>query len=174
MVRGFLFLAAVAFTLIGPLVYAGPQLASDLQVGGRWVLVDDLAIKESKCTRWYYLVSTCHIEYVARGDASRVGGTLNYLVFGSWSGERARLLRSTTDPNRIGTTLGLEHMQQRVISFSVFVLMLAMFLLTMIRFGLTASRTSKPSVADLKVEESVPTAGVRSFGRRQNGGAQVT
>jgi hypothetical protein len=173
MVRGFLFLAAVAFTLVGPLVYAGPQLASDLQVGGRWVLDDDLAIKESKCTRWYYLVSTCHIEYVARRDPSRVGGTLNYLVFGSWSGERARLLRATTDRNRIGTTLGLEHMQQRVISFSVFLLLLAAFLLTMIRFGLSASRTSQPLEPDPKLEEPALAAGVRPFGRRREESAKL-
>lgn len=174
MVRTLLFLAALTFTLVGPLVYAGPQLASDLQVGGRWILVDDLAIKESKCTRWYYLVSTCHIEYVARRDPSRIGGTLNYLVFGSWSGERARLLRATTDPSQIGTTLGLEHMQQRIISFGAFVLMLAAFLLTIIRSGFSISRTSKPPAADLKVEEPALATGVRAFGRRQDGRAKLT
>ncbi|WP_331326646.1 hypothetical protein [Methylobacterium fujisawaense] len=167
MVRKLLFVAALAFTLVGPLVYAGPQLASDLQVSGRWVLVDDLAIKESKCTRWYYLVSTCHIEYVDRRNPSRVGGTLNYLVFGSWSGERARLLRATTDPSRIGTTLGLEHMQQRIITFSAFVLTLVAFLLTIIRSGISTSRTSRPPAVDLKVEAPALASGIQSFGKRQ-------
>lgn len=174
MVRGLLFVVALAFVLVGPLIYAGPQLLSDVQVGGRWVLVDDLAIKDSKCTRWYFLVSTCHIEYVNRRDPSRVGGTLNYLVFGSWSGERARLLRATSDPNRIGTTLGLEHMQQRVVSFGVFFALLLAFLASLIRIGLSAARTSAPDVGGVKAE-LIGTAPVgRTLGRRTDASARST
>ncbi|WP_289015708.1 hypothetical protein [uncultured Methylobacterium sp.] len=174
MIRSLLFFAALAFALAGPLVYAGPQLVSDVQVGDRWVLVDDLAIKESKCTRWYFLVSTCHIEYVNRRDPSRVGGTLNYLVFGSWSGERARLLRATSDPNRIGTTLGLEHMQQRVVSFGVFFVLLLAFLALIIRLGFSAARTSAPDAGGIRAEQFGTAPGGRTFDRRTDASARST
>jgi len=150
MFRGVFILFAIAFTVIGPLVYAGPQLASDLGNGAKWVLVDDLAIKESRCTRWYYVVSTCHIEYINRRNPAQMGGTLNYLVFGSWSGERARLLRSPTNPNVIGTTLGVEHLQQRVITISIFALLSLAFLLFLLRSLLAGGKPREPAVGSAK------------------------
>ena len=166
MVRGLLFVAAVALTLIGPLVYSGPQLASDLAVGEHWKMADDLAIKESKCTSWYFLVSTCHIEYVYRRDRSRIGGTLNYLVIGSWSGERARLLRSSNDPSRVGTTLGIEHMQQRVISFGVFAALALAFVLGILRLAYSALRSDEPAAPSVTVERLAMPTGTQHFGKR--------
>ena len=168
MVRGLLFVVAMALTLIGPLVYAGPQLASDLVVNNQWKLADDLAIRESKCTRWYFLVSTCHIEYVDRRDRSRLGGTLNYLVIGSWSGERARLLRSSNDPNRVGTTLGIEHMQQRVISFGVFAALALAFVGVMLRLVFSDMRSTEPASHRIDEARLATPAVTKAFGKRMS------
>lgn len=165
--RAILITAGLIVTLLGPLVYAGPQLASDLSVGQKWTLADDLAIREVKCTRWYFLVSTCHVDYINRRDPERVGGTLNYFVFGSWSGERARLLRSIDNPNQIGTTLGLEHMQQRLLSFGAFVVLALAVLIALLRRFM---RTSRPAadVSRVQDELTAPVASVGTFGRRSS------
>lgn len=169
MVRAFLLVAAVAFTLIGPLVYAGPQLASDLAVGEHWTVADDLVIKEFRCTRWYLVVSTCHIEYANRFAPERAGDTLNYLVLGSWAGERARLLRSTTDSKRVGTTLGLEHIRQRIVSFGIFALLSATFLAFLVRFALTSKRSVSSRSEAVELAQPAPPKGDRTFGRRTSG-----
>lgn len=177
MFRALFIIASMAFVSIGPLVYAGPQLLSDLANGQQWALADDLAIKESKCTRWYFLVSTCDVEYVSRRDSGQVGGSLNYLVLGSWAGERIRLLRSTTNPSRIGTTIGLEHMQQRLISFGVFVVLALAILAGVVKLILTSLRSDEPSpsVAAEDIEQPVRSAQslrrapAQTFGRRVSG-----
>lgn len=151
MFRAILGVGGLAVALIAPLVYAGPQLASDLRVGGQWALADDLAIKQFKCTRWYLLVSTCSVDYVRRRERERVGGTLNYLVFGSWSGERARLLRSTSDPKHIGTTLGLEHMQQRLASFGIFVALALASLCAIFRLAVRSLASDEASANERTV-----------------------
>lgn len=168
MFRAILGVAALALALIGPLVYAGPQLASDLAVGERWTPADDLTVRESKCTRWYFLVSTCHIEYASRRDPTRVGGTLNYLVLGSWAGERVSLLRSTRDPGAVGTTLGLQHMRQRLISFGVFVALALAVLAGFFRRVLLALRSDEPSPARVSRELPAEPEGVKTFGLRRS------
>ncbi|MFD0938873.1 hypothetical protein ACFQ12_27250 [Methylobacterium trifolii] len=171
MVRIAFILALAGLTFLAPLVYAGPQLASDLRVGRNWTLAADLAVKESKCTRWYLLVSTCGVDYVNRREPGRVGGTLNYIVFGSWAGERVTLLQSADDPGRIGSTLGLEHMQQRVISFAVFVALALAFLVGVLRLIMPKARSEDaavlPTVPSVMTaaQPSAPATG-RSFGRR--------
>lgn len=163
MLRAIFVVIGIALALVGPLFYAGPQLASDLMVGQKWSLALDLSIKESKCTRWYYLVSTCHIEYVNRQDPARVGGSLNYFVFGSWSGERALLLRSTENPGRIGTTLGIEHMRQRLATFGIFVVFalgtLAAMLTRLLR------NAGEPAAFVPQRTSSAPAAAGGTFGR---------
>jgi hypothetical protein len=136
MVKKLLLIAISALTFALPLLYAGPQLATDLKVGGRWTLVNDLSIDTFKCTRWYLVVTTCDIKYVNRVEPDRAGGNINYLVLGSWSGERARLLRAATDSEQIGTTIGQEHMQQRLISFGIFVLIFLAFMIAIVRSSL--------------------------------------
>jgi hypothetical protein len=156
--------------VLAPLVYAGPQLVSDVKVGKDWTIAEDLAIKQSNCTRWYFLVSTCDIAYVNRRDPGRVGGTLSYLVFGSWAGERAMLLRSTTDPSRIGTTLGLEHMRQRLISFTVFAVLVFALLVGLVRLWVGAVQSNETVAPSVAVSPPPSTsAGARSFGRRSGG-----
>ena len=168
MVRAMVFVAGLVFVLVGPRVYAGPQLASDLAAGGRWTPADDLAVREFKCTRWYFLVSTCGVDYLHRRDPARVGGTLNYLVFGSWSGERTRLLRSLDNPERVGTTLGLEHMARRLVSFGVFLLLGLAVLIGLWRrvVGLPRLAIDVPSTTQ-DAAPAVPT-GMRAFGQRKS------
>ena len=164
MLRAIFVVIGMALALVGPLVYAGPQLASDLMVGQKWSLALDLSIKESKCTRWYYLVSTCHIEYVNRQDPAQVGGSLNYFVFGSWSGERALLLRSTENPVRIGTTLGIEHMRQRIVTFGIFAILalgtVAAMLMRLLRHA------GEPVAIAMQRMSSPPALKGGHFGRR--------
>ncbi len=69
---------------------------------------------------------------------------MNYLVFGSWVGERVILMRSSTGPSRVSTTLGIEHMQPRVISFGVSVLLALGFLFGIARFVMAALRSDVP------------------------------
>ncbi len=140
MSRALLGIFGLTMLLCGPLFYAGPQLVSDLVVGDKWALTGDLAIKEFKCTRWYFLVSNCNVSYINLHDPGRAGGSLKYLVLGSWSGERTSLLRSVEDQGRVGTTVGLEHMRQRVVSFGVFAMVPVAFMLMMIRAILNAPR----------------------------------
>lgn len=161
------FIATV--TVPAPIIYAGPQLLSDLKVGDQWALAPDLSIKESKCTSYYFVVSTCYLDYVDRRDPARVGGTLNYFVLGSWAGERALLLRSSRDPNRIGSTIGLEHMRQRLVSFGVAILIALGFLSVMIKAFVLLAREDEPTTPDRRSE---PTATAdqapagRTFGQR--------
>ena len=169
MIKPILFSIFSGVVVLAPLVYAGPQLASDIRVGKNWTLAENLAIKESKCTRWYFLVSTCDIGYVDRRNPGRVGGTLNYLVFGSWAGERAMLLRSVSDPSRIGTTIGLEHMPQRVISFAVLSALVLAFLVGFVRLCVGAARPNEAAATNVSVPKSPTSTVTRSFGRRTSG-----
>ena len=66
MLRIFLIIAAVAFTLIGPLVYARLQLAIDLAVGERWTVADDLAIKEFRLITSIMPPGSCLSGWAAR------------------------------------------------------------------------------------------------------------
>ena len=168
MVRAMMFVAGLAFVLVGPLVYAGPQLASDLAVGRRWTPADDLAVREFKCTRWYLLVSTCGVDYVHRRDPAQVGGTLNYFVFGSWSGERMRLLRSLDDPERVGTTLGLEHMLRRLVSFGVFLVLGLAVLIGLWRRVAGSPRLATGAASTTEVEATAAPTGIRAFGQRKS------
>ena len=169
MFRAIFLVLAVAFTLVGPLVYAGPQLTTDLAVGKQWTIAEDLKIKEFKCTRWYFLVSTCDVDYVNRQDPGRVGGTLSYFVFGSWAGEHTLLLRSMKDPRQVGTTIGLDHLQQRLVSFGVFLVLALAFLVAVIRFVVLALRSDEPIAPSVSFAQPVPPVGTRSFGQRASG-----
>ncbi len=80
-------------------------------------------ILSAKCTRYYFLVSACSIEYddrfvmPATSKKFKSRPVLNYLVFGSVAGERVRLLHPVSQPNVVTTSAGMAHLGNRAFTF---------------------------------------------------------
>jgi cytochrome c biogenesis factor len=101
-----------------PLVYAGPQLYRDMRTAS-WTAAATFAATSSSCRSWAHIVWTCTITYIDRFEPERAQPPLHYFTFGSWAGERGTLLKSTVDPTHITMTLGIEHMEDRKLTFAV-------------------------------------------------------
>ena len=99
--------------------FAGPQLYADMR-HGNWELAPDLRIRSTNCTRWSLIVSTCSVDFASMREPERAQSRLQYFVFFSWAGQRATLVRSKQDPSVVTTSLGIEHMRDRQMTFAVY------------------------------------------------------
>jgi len=124
----------VCIMLVIPGSYAGPQLYADMR-GGGWEPARDLQLRSANCTRWSLIVSTCSVDFASTREPDRAQPRLQYLTFFSWSGQRARLVRSKRDPLLVTTSLGVEHMVDRQVTFAAYAA-LALFILGAAALGL--------------------------------------
>ena len=159
-------------TMTTPLLFAGPQLYADVVSGPDWVAADDLRVTRAQCTRWEFVVSSCTIEY-SDPIAAKITPALHYLVYGSWGGEHAVLMRSAKAPGAITTVQAIRDLGAREATMGIFLLLEALVIVSLGAM-LLGGRSATPRDAPLESsrpmspaggERSLPAA-AKSFGRR--------
>jgi hypothetical protein len=107
-------------------LHYGGSLMNDFAVRGDRMLPHPTArVISAKCTRYYFAVSACSIEYDDRfvvptaSKKFKPRHELNYLMFGSAAGERVALLQPASRPDIVTTSAGLAHLGNRMVTLFV-------------------------------------------------------
>lgn len=110
-------LAALGLSvLFGFMVYWHlPNLWTDLRTSD-WQPAFGLKLDEAKCTRYYFVVSTCSIKYSDPAKPEQRQKSLSYLTFGGWGGERALLVQSANNPDRVSIAIATKALIGRTLA----------------------------------------------------------
>jgi hypothetical protein len=89
-----LLMSIAALMFAGATLYVeGPGLMRDVSLrNAPLVPARDLSVEKAECTRTWFIMSRCSIDYVA--PQTRARGSINFAVFGSVGGERFQLMRA--------------------------------------------------------------------------------
>jgi hypothetical protein len=138
----------------------GGDLMRDIALRGQAMEVHPTArVRNADCTRYYFLMSACKIEYENRPAGRPVTNiqtlrSTSFLVFGSLAGERILLLHPRARPDLITTNASMAYVGNRVAAL----LTLLGFCLV-ISVGLVARYMREKRVAEASDTETVSSSG---------------
>jgi hypothetical protein len=88
------------------------DLVKDIRIAGTPMVLSEASVTKASCDRYNYLVSACSIAFAdpkAAGQAQQ----LDYLMFGSFAGERIVLLQPHSYPGIVTSNVGIDHIGNR-------------------------------------------------------------
>ncbi len=149
-------LAALLLASIVVLYSVVPDLVRDLRYRDSYVLSPMLAVQSAKCRRYVFVVSNCTVRYadIVRPE---VAGSVETMSFGSWGGERVRMVQSSRDPAQVSFTLAAEHVFGRLV-FLVIWMGLLMALIAALLRSVLPLRPTEARIPDMVPRPVQPTA----------------
>ena len=163
-----LFILAAA---ILPVITAGPQLLSDVKNGPDWEKASDLEVKLAKCTRHWFIISDCTVEYSTASGPVGKNTKLEYFVLGSWGNEQVQLIHSKLNPAVVTSTIAIRDIGWRIASMALWVLFFAS---TTLAGRVQIRRRSARQTARYAPPEATPDFGAMQPPRGQYPAARAT
>ncbi|NIK46557.1 hypothetical protein [Variibacter gotjawalensis] len=125
--------------LLGFMVYWHlPNLWTDLRTSD-WQPAFGLKLDEAKCTRHFFVASTCSIKYSDPVKPEQRQKSLSYLTFGGWGGEQALLVQSASNPDRVSIAIATKALIGRTLAMLVLTIIPLLLLLAVFAKRMLAS-----------------------------------
>jgi hypothetical protein len=111
--------------LVGLLGGLGPSLVNDIRIRGVAVAALDLKLRDVHCRSWIGVLRFCSVTIEGNGDAGSGAQVVRYAFLGGGGDQPTMAVRSTSEPARIGTDLGVARVASRAIVLGLFAGLLA-------------------------------------------------